>query len=356
MDKLNITCDICNLSFSSKTNYFVHKREIHTHKNTELKTCLLCENDFYSPCMNKNKQIYYLKCEKCRKLQIELSTNHIQQGDYVYHNNQRYLIKKGYYSKVCLYYKCIIENCDLDLHNNLKKCSSTCNKFILQSHLNCDNCALSNEESKNKHRINLISYKKQLGGKCINCNENKLYLLEFDHINPTTKEKQITKCPQNDNIQTELKKCQLLCRNCHRLKTYNEKKITMTRKYKYIKKKLNFVNEIKCTIKHCQNCNLECHDKNTVIFDFDHIPELYNKFKQVSNLIDKSKDIIISEIKKCRFLCSNCHTEFNLIQYGHKINKFYNNEDYITYLEYKHSLENRSIQNEFLVKIINQLL
>src|SRR5260221_8060048 len=65
----------------------------------------------------------------------------------------------------------------------------------------------------------------QLGGKCCRCGYDKcLQALEFDHINPKEKKYEITgllraKKHLRPLLQEELKKCQLLCANCHREKT-----------------------------------------------------------------------------------------------------------------------------------------
>ena len=58
-----------------------------------------------------------------------------------------------------------------------------------------------------KYRLDLLQLKIQLGGECINCKCNELFKLEFDHINPKLKTKQITKMSKEewykeiDNIQ-----------------------------------------------------------------------------------------------------------------------------------------------------------
>jgi hypothetical protein len=63
-----------------------------------------------------------------------------------------------------------------------------------------------------------------LGGKCP-CGENRLPCLDFDHIDPSTKFKGICTMLRypgtysEDEIEMEVKKCQVLCANCHRIKT-----------------------------------------------------------------------------------------------------------------------------------------
>lgn len=63
-----------------------------------------------------------------------------------------------------------------------------------------------------------------LGGSCP-CGESRLPCLDFDHIDPSTKTAMIaimirypTKYPESV-VTLEVAKCQLLCSNCHRLKT-----------------------------------------------------------------------------------------------------------------------------------------
>lgn len=57
----------------------------------------------------------------------------------------------------------------------------------------------------------------KLGGKCVVCGSSEN--LEFDHINPSTKSFSIMK-QWHDDVDEELKKCQLLCRDCHHIKHY----------------------------------------------------------------------------------------------------------------------------------------
>ena len=59
----------------------------------------------------------------------------------------------------------------------------------------------------------------QLGGKCVSCGGTDD--LQFDHIDPSTKSFTIgrnTSC-SDEKFTNELKKCQLLCKACHKIKT-----------------------------------------------------------------------------------------------------------------------------------------
>lgn len=58
---------------------------------------------------------------------------------------------------------------------------------------------------------------------CVKCGEDDFVVLEFDHINPDDKVENISDMVKRgfafSKIEAELKKCQVLCCNCHRRKT-----------------------------------------------------------------------------------------------------------------------------------------
>lgn len=62
----------------------------------------------------------------------------------------------------------------------------------------------------------------KLGGRCYTC--GSVENLEFDHIDPSTKSFTIAKASSfsEERFQTELAKCQLLCRSCHEVKTLKD--------------------------------------------------------------------------------------------------------------------------------------
>ena len=63
----------------------------------------------------------------------------------------------------------------------------------------------------------------KLGGKCVKCGSTEN--LEFDHIDPKTKEKQYGKSFTSlakDKLDKEIDKAQLLCRNCHEKKSIDD--------------------------------------------------------------------------------------------------------------------------------------
>lgn len=63
------------------------------------------------------------------------------------------------------------------------------------------------------------------GSKCLHCGTDDWRVLEFDHREPTTKSFNIadsTKYPFN-KIKEEIDKCDILCANCHTIKTIEQR-------------------------------------------------------------------------------------------------------------------------------------
>lgn len=80
------------------------------------------------------------------------------------------------------------------------------------------------EWKRNYYRTGwFIKYKKSLGG-CSWCGYNKcLAALDFHHINPKEKQSGSVKNCSEETGMKELKKCILICANCHREETWKNK-------------------------------------------------------------------------------------------------------------------------------------
>jgi hypothetical protein len=150
---------------------------------------------------NKQKNKFYTKCEECRKLQKELETNNLQDGQYVYGpKNKRFYMNKNIPIQMCSIYTCFNKFPCLEHKNSkLSTCNgSKCNNcFIINGSNSCKRCIDENNKSKNKNRSLLYEFKKKLGGKCVKCNFNDLFLLECSYKedkekgNPISKSKPI---------------------------------------------------------------------------------------------------------------------------------------------------------------------
>lgn len=77
-------------------------------------------------------------------------------------------------------------------------------------------------EYKKQARESFNEFKAQL--KCSNCGESRWWLLDFHHLDPTKKEKEVVNLVQSPRkLEKEIQKCIVLCSNCHRDLHYKEK-------------------------------------------------------------------------------------------------------------------------------------
>lgn len=82
---------------------------------------------------------------------------------------------------------------------------------------------------RNKVRRNFIDeYKSQCS--CKKCGENRIYVLDFHHVDPNEKEFDLGDATKHsiEKIKLELDKCITLCRNCHSEFHFFEKKQNIT--------------------------------------------------------------------------------------------------------------------------------
>lgn len=62
-----------------------------------------------------------------------------------------------------------------------------------------------------------------LNNPCVDCGEDNVLALQFDHINPKTKSFEISEAARKfrsfEPVMVEIKKCNVRCANCHQIKT-----------------------------------------------------------------------------------------------------------------------------------------
>ena len=147
---------------------------------------------------------------------------------------------------------------------------------------------------------------KLLGGKCEICGNENIFHLSFHHIDDN-KEFQISSSMNYrwSTIEKEIKKCRLLCENCHTEKHYYEDnkgdKSRRNDKLIYLEYKGD-----KCEICGYNKCEaaLSFHHRNSSEKSF-WIGSLSQRITNISEL----KNYIIDELDKCDVLCRNCHYE-----------------------------------------------
>lgn len=318
-------CKVCNKTFSSHSNYYVHKREKHTFANTVETTCICCLQIFNSVMFNKARNKSYDKCEKCRDLQKLLRTNNLIHNTYVYGSNKdRYHINFGEAIKNCNVYDCqSLSPCQIHSDKTIVQCNGTkCNNcFVANKFSECDVCRQRGARSKDNTRSRLMEFKIDMGGECVDCGCKDMFVLEFDHKDPTKKKIQITRSSPNV-WDSEKYNLELRCGRCHRIKSIKPMKDGMQNS-KCKEDKKAFVRQIKQAVGKCQVCDWRCDNVEhlCVVLDFDHITG--QKYKQVSNLYLNKRETIAKEIAKTRLICRHCHELYTCLQRGGKALKFY---------------------------------
>lgn len=78
-------------------------------------------------------------------------------------------------------------------------------------------------KSLKEHRLNIrqmiLEYLSDKS--CVDCGNSDPRVLDFDHINPKTKHKDVSKMFDSswETILKEIRKCEVRCANCHRIRT-----------------------------------------------------------------------------------------------------------------------------------------
>lgn len=153
--------------------------------------------------------------------------------------------------------------------------------------------------SKKIRAINL------LGGKCEICDNNNIFHLCFHHICGEEKENCINnlRCHRWSTIVKEVKKCHLLCNNCHK-NLHHQEDVKNDKTYRINKLIYLEYKGVKCE-RCCYNENpasLHFHHKKSENKSFD-ISEISKRFKSINDL----DEYIKNELDKCEILCGNCH-------------------------------------------------
>jgi len=85
-------------------------------------------------------------------------------------------------------------------------------------------------EAQKKHRIKVRTKLFTLLNtkSCIDCGEKDPIVLDFDHKDPKSKFKSVSKLLSGHwswkSVEAEISKCEIRCANCHRRKTYIQQK------------------------------------------------------------------------------------------------------------------------------------
>jgi hypothetical protein len=169
-------------------------------------------------------------------------------------------------------------------------------------------------KNKNKLLNQIAEYKK---GPCIDCGFVGHHTqMEFDHRDGADKTMSVSQLLSRhasiERVIEEVQKCDLICSNCHRLRTIIERKqhrqtvssdvlaIQRQRTTRSLNRK--WIQDIKESTG-CMDCGfkgLGCQ------LDFDH-RDSNTKINDISKLVGCSKTHVQQEIDKCDIVCANCH-------------------------------------------------
>jgi hypothetical protein len=135
-----------------------------------------------------------------------------------------------------------------------------------------------------------------LGGRCVRCGETNPVVLDFHHEGDKNGKVSYLSRYRWSRYWEEVKKCQLLCRNCHLDLHYPEPN----------KMKLRLL-----TIKGVVQCCRCGYKSNVACLDFHHRNKREKLFgfgtAHNNHMFLKTMSQIVRELEKCEVLCRNCH-------------------------------------------------
>ena len=162
------------------------------------------------------------------------------------------------------------------------------------------------DESRKRNKDFVKEYKHS---NICRCGESCIHCLDFHHKDPSIKDRCINhaaKAPvSSQRLQEEVKKCIVICTNCHRKLHYPSR----DRQWNNVNKRKNnarlFVWEYK------KNFSCKCGEDHPSCLDFHH--KYGDKEKNISKLAKDGYALktIQAEIDKCEIVCSNCHRKIH---------------------------------------------
>jgi hypothetical protein len=149
---------------------------------------------------------------------------------------------------------------------------------------------------------------------CCKCGESDIKCLTFHHRKKKidTISSLLYKAVNIRKFKAELKKCIILCSNCHLIEHSINLNFAILKNKREIKKKA--LDKIKkkeyiFNYKKKEGCKI-CGNKNSNCLTFHHI-DPNNKNGKINKLINKGWKGLKSEIEKCMVLCANCHIKLH---------------------------------------------
>jgi hypothetical protein len=176
------------------------------------------------------------------------------------------------------------------------------NKTKLQSkaRANYEQNKTRNKERIKQRRASISNWfqewKKSQNLKCQECGLERLECLDFHHSDKSDKIERVSRLAisgrSKKTILTEVKKCIVLCANCHR-KYHRIRPTKRGRAWVW-----DYKQENPCS----------CGETNPACLDFHHLNSAFKKHSIANMLaIGLAKEKVLEEIAKCEIKCANCH-------------------------------------------------
>ena len=224
--------------------------------------------------------------------------------------------KSTAYNKGCRCKECCLEKRKYNkkyLQNNLESNNINSKKYYQNNKLKCLTKAKNyyniNKETclKNskKYHINIKNYINSLKLKsgCSKCGYNKHHVaLEYHHIDSKNKTINIARCGSIKRANDEIKKCIILCSNCHK-ELHTEQKV-LKDNYKNRRRKVNkkLLDNYKIENGGC----IDCGCLNILVLEMDYVSRKDKKFN-IGREIYRNWKTVLEECRKCEIRCRNCH-------------------------------------------------
>jgi len=129
--------------------------------------------------------------------------------------------------------------------------------------------------------------------------------MDFDHLDPKLKSITIgNRDSSQEALRAEVQKCEIVCSNCHRIRTQrriDEASASLTKRQRSYLVNRQRLRDLKSHP--CLDCN-ECFPPEAM--EFDHRPGELKAFP-LAQAPNRSWKSVLKEVAKCDLVCSNCH-------------------------------------------------
>lgn len=174
---------------------------------------------------------------------------------------------------------------------------------------------------KGQSRFQLLASWKT--GPCMDCGKpyEQPYCMEFDHRDRSSKILGVSRMSGTwpiERIKAEVAKCDLVCRNCHRIRTKkSHPKVPGgegSDQLKHKRKVRAWLDSLKANP--CMDCG---NSYPPECMDWDHVRG--EKYREISRLLSHRRETIEAELAKCDLVCACCHAIRTHTQDQHKFRK-----------------------------------